>query len=138
PSDDRYCSGLVRVDGSRKLAAQLLQRETGICQWLHYEHPIFELALEWLRRLGVRHLRTGISWADSYRENAVAWFDRQMRGVEEFATTLTLCFTPEHLGLRRHYTSPPRSAQDFAHFAEWAVGRYAASQHSAAAELGAA
>ena len=29
-------------------------------------------AVEWLRKLGVRHLRTGISWADWFRENSEA------------------------------------------------------------------
>jgi hypothetical protein len=36
-----------------------------------------------------------------------------------------LCFTPEHLGLVPHYTSPPKNAQQFADFAAWAVNRYA-------------
>jgi beta-xylosidase len=71
-------------------------------------------------------LRTGISWADSFRPAAQQWFDRQMRALEEFDTTLTLCFTPEHLGVQPHYTSPPRDYHDFAEFTAWAVERYAA------------
>jgi beta-xylosidase len=74
----------------------------------------------------LRHLRTGVSWADSYRPNAEQWFDRQMGALEEFDTTMTLCFTPEHLGVAPHYTSPPKDANAFAEFAEWAVRRYAA------------
>ena len=81
--------------------------------------------MEWLRKLGVRHLRTGISWADWYRENSELWFDRQMGALAEFDTTMTLCFTPEHLGVAPHYTSPPKNAGDFADFAAWAVSRYA-------------
>jgi hypothetical protein len=38
---------------------------------------------------------------------------------------MTLCFTPEHLGIARHYTSPPKNPQDFAEFVSWAVKRYA-------------
>jgi hypothetical protein len=48
-----------------------------------------------------------------------------MNAIDEFAVTMTLCFTPEHLGLERHYTSPPKNPQDFADFATWAVERYA-------------
>jgi hypothetical protein len=48
-----------------------------------------------------------------------------MRALEEFDTTLTLCFTPEHLGIVPHYTSPPKNPQEFADFAAWAVSRYA-------------
>jgi hypothetical protein len=50
-----------------------------------------------------------------------------MRRLAEFEVTLTLCFTPEHLGLVPHYTSPPKSPQDFAEFVAWAVERYAVS-----------
>jgi beta-xylosidase len=120
-----YYMGLLRHGGEPKAAAAAFPEGMGICQWFHYEDPRFELALEWLRKLRVRYLRTGISWADSFRENAQGWFDRQMEALAEFDTTLTLCFTPEHLGLRAHYTSPPRSAKDFADFAAWAVARYA-------------
>jgi hypothetical protein len=38
---------------------------------------------------------------------------------------MTLCFTPEHLGMAPHYTSPPKRAEDFAEYAAWAVERYA-------------
>jgi hypothetical protein len=38
---------------------------------------------------------------------------------------MTLCFTPAHLGVQPHYTSPPKDPKDFAEFARWAVTRYA-------------
>jgi beta-xylosidase len=78
-----------------------------------------------LRKLGVNYLRTGLSWADSFRPNAEAWFDRQMHAIGEFTTTLTLCFTPEHMGIVPHYTSPPKNPADFADFARYIVSRYA-------------
>ncbi len=120
-----YYMGLVREDGTPKLAASCFPPDMGICQWFHFEDPRFEFALEWLRKLNVRYLRTGISWADWFRPNAEAWFDRQMGALNEFATTLTLCFTPEHLGVVPHYSSPPKSPEQFAEFAFWAVQRYA-------------
>ena len=73
--------GLLREDGSPKPSAARfaeLTPEFGICQWFHFEDPRLEEAVSWLRRLGVRHLRTGLSWADSLRPNALEWFDRQM------------------------------------------------------------
>ena len=120
-----YYMGLLREDGTPKMAASNFPNDIGICQWFHFEDPRYELALEWLHRLRVPYVRTGISWADWFRPNAEAWFDRQMRGLEEFPTTLTLCFTPEHLGIRQHYTSPPKSCERFAEFAAWTVQRYA-------------
>ena len=120
-----YYMGLIKEDGTPKLALQDFPEGMGICQWFHFEDHRLESAVEWLRRLGVRHLRTGISWADWFRPNAEAWFDRQMAALDEFDTTLTLCFTPEHLGIHPHYTSPPKNPQDFADFAVWAVRKYA-------------
>jgi beta-xylosidase len=117
--------GLVREDGTPKLASACFPKGMGICQWFHYEDPRLETGVEWLRKLKVKYLRTGLSWADSFRPNAQQWFDHQMEALDEFETTLTLCFTPEHLGQRAHYTSPPRCALDFADFVSWAVQRYA-------------
>jgi beta-xylosidase len=102
----------------------------GICQWFHFEDPRLDSAIEWLRKLEVQYLRTGLSWADAFRPNAQHWFDLQMKALAEFQVTLTLCFTPEHLGEAAHHTSPPKSSTDFAAFARWAVERYAAKTGS--------
>jgi beta-xylosidase len=90
--------GLLREDGTPKpAAAQFAQYAPamGICQWFHFEDRRLDDAVRWLRKLGVRHLRTGLSWADSQRPGAETWFDRQMRALEPFDVTLTFCFTPE-------------------------------------------
>jgi beta-xylosidase len=122
-----YYLGLVRADGSPKLAEAQFPSDgsVGLCQWFHFEDPRLNAAADWMRRHGVRHLRTGLSWADFYRPNATDWFDRQMEVLAPFDVALTLCFTPAHLGLEEHHTSPPRDNQQFAEFAAWAVERYA-------------
>ncbi len=123
-----YYLGLVRADGTEKLAAPYFPTDgsAGFCQWFHFEDPRLEQAATWMRDHNVTYLRTGLSWADSFRPDATAWFDHQMQTLAPFQTSLTLCFTPEHLGLERHHTSPPIDPEDFAHFARWAVERYAA------------
>jgi beta-xylosidase len=121
--------GLLREDGSAKPAALLFPEftpEFGICQWFHFEDLRLDHAIRWLRRLGVRHLRTGLSWADSLRPGALEWFDRQMRALEEFEVTVTFCFTPESRGLRPHHTSPPLQVEEFADFCARMTRRYAA------------
>ncbi len=123
-----YYMGLLREDGSPKPVTDSFPEGMGICQWFHFEDHRLELAVEWLKKLNVRYLRTGVSWADWFRPNAEAWFDRQMEALEPFTTTLTLCFTPEHLGVAPHYTSPPRRPEDFADFALWAVRKYAGAR----------
>jgi beta-xylosidase len=124
-----FYMGLLREDGSPKRALRQFTDytpEMGICQWFHFEDPRLQEAVRWLRRLGVKHLRTGISWADFYRPNALAWFDRQMHALEEFEVTLTFCFTPEHRGVAPHYTSPPLVAEEFAEFCAAMTRRYGA------------
>ena len=71
-----FYMGLLREDGSPKRALERFADyapELGICQWFHFEDHRLRDAVGWMRRLGVRHLRTGISWADFYRPNALAW-----------------------------------------------------------------
>jgi beta-xylosidase len=120
--------GLLREDGTPKRALQHFSRFTpavGICQWFHFEDHRLDDAVRWMKELGVRYVRTGLSWADSQRPNAQAWFDRQMRALEPFDLTLTFCFTPEDHGLRAHHTSPPRDVTAFAEFCAAQVRRYA-------------
>ena len=120
--------GLLREDGTPKLALKHFPEFTpllGICQWFHFEDHRLDAAVEWLRRLGVKHLRTGLSWADSFRPGADAWFDRQMRALEEFNVTVTYCFTPEHRGIAPHHTSAPQAPEEYAAFCARMTRRYA-------------
>ncbi|HZU87705.1 MAG TPA: beta-xylosidase [Stellaceae bacterium] len=122
-----FSMGLLREDGTPKRAAGRFADYApglGICQWFHFEDHRLDAAVEWLKRFGVRHLRTGLSWADSFRPNAEAWFDRQMRALEPFDVTLTFCFTPEHRGIAPHHTSPPLVPEEFAEFCVRMVRRY--------------
>jgi beta-xylosidase len=124
-----FYMGLLREDGSPKRALKHFHAyapELGICQWFHFEDHRLDDAVRWLRRLGVRNLRTGLSWADAFRPNAMAWFDRQMRALEEFDVTVTYCFTPEHRGVAPHYTSPPLVPEEFADFCAAMTRRYGA------------
>jgi beta-xylosidase len=123
-----FYMGLLREDGTPKLAARRFADYTpglGICQWFHFEDHRLDDAVAWLRRFGVKHLRTGLSWADSFRPGADAWFDRQMKALDEFDVTLTYCFTPEHCGVKPHHTSPPKCAGEFADFCARMTRRYA-------------
>jgi beta-xylosidase len=123
-----FYMGLLREDGSPKLALSLFPNYTpefGICQWFHFEDHRLESAVQWLKDLGVKYLRTGLSWSDSYRPNADAWFDRQMRLLEPFEVTLTYCFTPDACGIVPNHTSPPRDIREFADFCARMTRRYA-------------
>ena len=123
-----FAMGLLREDGTPKLALEEFARHTpsfGLCQWFHFQDRRLDEAVAWMRRLGVRHLRTGLSWADSFRPDALHWFDRQMAALADFDVTVTFCFTPEHRGIAPHHTSPPVVPEEFAAFCASMVARYA-------------
>jgi beta-xylosidase len=132
-----FYMGLLREDGTPKPALERFARHApamGICQWFHFEDHRLDEAVAWLKRLGVRHLRTGLSWADTYRPNALQWFDRQMEALRDFEVTVTFCFTPEHMGLMPHHTSAPREPHAFAEFCATMIARYAPASARSIAE----
>jgi beta-xylosidase len=123
-----FAMGLLREDGTPKRALARFADKTpqiGLCQWFHFEDHRLDDAVEWMKRLGVRHLRTGLSWADSFRPNALAWFDRQMDALADFEVTVTFCFTPEHRGIGPHHSSAPQAIDEYADFCAAMVRRYA-------------
>jgi beta-xylosidase len=122
-----FYMGLIREDGTPKPALETFREHgagLGICQWFHFEDHRLEEGVKWLKDLGVKHVRTGLSWSDECRSGAYAWFDKQMKALEDFNVTLTLCFTPENAGIEPHYTSPPKEPQEFADFCARVVKRY--------------
>jgi beta-xylosidase len=132
-----FYMGLIREDGTPKPALEHYARhaaDMGLMQWFHFHDPRLDSAVEWMKRLGTRKLRTGLSWADSFRPGARDWFDRQMGALADFDVTVTFCFTPEHLGVAPHHTSPARDPQGFADFCAEMIDRYAPAQPLQAAE----
>jgi beta-xylosidase len=123
-----FYMGLLKEDGTPKLALKRFSDYTpdlGICQWFHFEDHRLDDSVRWLKQLGVTYLRTGLSWADSFRPGAEAWFDRQMKALEPFDVTVTFCYTPEHCGVLPNHTSPPREPDQFAEFCARMIRRYA-------------
>jgi beta-xylosidase len=123
-----YHMGLLREDGTPKLACRHFAEYApamGICQWFHFGDHRLEHAVHWLKKLGVRKLRTGLSWADSLRPGADAWFDRQMAALDDFDLTVTFCFTPAQRGIEPLATSAPKVPEEFAAFCARMVRRYA-------------
>jgi len=116
--------GLIRADGTPKPALRYFDPAMGFCQWFHYQDHRLDFAVEWMNKLGVKKLRTGISWADWLRPGALEWFDRQMEALKDFETIVTLCFTPPSRGQRPCHTSPPIDLAEYADFAEQVIERY--------------
>jgi beta-xylosidase len=124
-----FYRGHLREDGTPKLALKRFHEYTpdfGICQWFHFEDHRLHDGVKWLQDLGVKQIRTGLSWADSFRPDADKWFDYQMKALDSFDVTVTYCFTPESKGIRPHHTSPPQDVNEFAEFCSRMTRRYAA------------
>lgn len=120
--------GLLRHDGTPKATLDAFDPRFGICQWFQYgDEASLELAIEWLHRLGVREVRTGLSWAESHIPGGWDWFDTIMSALEPFEVCATLCFTPPSIGEREHHTSPPRDPAAFGDFTGRVVERYASA-----------
>jgi beta-xylosidase len=120
--------GILREDGTPKLALETFARHTpalGLCQWFHFEDHRLDDAVRWMKSLGVRKLRTGLSWSDRCRPGGLEWLDRMMESLAGFDLTVTFCFTPEHLGIQPHHTSAPRRHEDFVEFCCEMLERYA-------------
>ena len=123
-----FYMGVIREDNTPKPAASVLAEhsdELGVCQWFHFEDHRLDEAVRWLHRMEVRRVRTGLSWSDYARPNREAWFDRQMKALEDFDVTVTFCFTPEESGIEPNHTSPPRHPEQYAEFCAAMVRRYA-------------
>lgn len=120
--------GLLDEHGNAKRALGQFADYTpalGVCQWFHFEDPRLDDAVRWFRRLGVKYLRTGLSWSDTERPNYEEWFDRMMTALEPFEVTITFCFTPESKGIKPHHTSAPREIEEYAEYCARMVRRYA-------------
>ena len=123
-----FYMGLLREDGTPKPALKHFSDYTpefGICQWFHFEDHRLDAAVDWLKKLGVKKLRTGLSWSDHYRPGALQWFDKMMKALDPFDVTITFCFTPEERGIQPHHTSPPQQIEEYADFCVQMVKRYA-------------
>jgi CDP-paratose 2-epimerase len=97
----------------------------GLCQWFHYEaHEDLERAVGELRALGVTHLRTGISWADYHRPGGPAWYDWQMRRLEEFEVLLSIWHTPPSIAEGGICAGPPKRLEEYGEFIGEIIDRH--------------
>lgn len=118
-----------KTAAARPRAAALRER-IGLCQWFHMEdRRQVEATIDALDRLGVRHLRTGISWANWHRPGGRAWYDWQMAALRESGLELLLCVwhTPPSISAAPQLGStaaPPARVKDYADFLDVLIDRY--------------
>jgi CDP-paratose 2-epimerase len=109
-----------------------LRDKIGICQWFHFEAYDDVLAtIEVLHDLGVKHLRTGISWADFLRPRGKEWYDWQMNTLHEAGLhiLLSVWHVPPSLAEGNTCASPPRRLRDYADFIDQIITLYGHQFH---------
>lgn len=102
-----------------------IQDKLGICQWFHYEaYRDLERAVDEARALGVRHIRTGISWADFHRPGGRDWYDHQMEELNDFDVLLSVWHVPPSRSEGNSCAAPPRRLDDYADFIAQVIELY--------------
>ena len=99
--------------------------ELGLCQWFHFQdHAALARCVALLRELGVRHLRTGISWADFHRPGGEAWYREVLDALRPLEVLLSIWHTPPSLSEDGRCAAPPRRLQDYADFVDQVITLY--------------
>ncbi len=102
------------------------QPTIGILEWFRTgEYNEVKHALKDLNKLGIKHLRTGISWADWYASGTEEWYDWLFKTLSKQVDILP-CFhyTPPVLGEEPKPSSPPKNPKDYADFIDIMITKY--------------
>lgn len=115
---EKTCAGLSEAVG----------RTVGLVEKFRIgEHEHVEKVLDDLAALGIRHLRTPISWADWHTPEGRAWYDWLFPTVAARAELLPcVLYTPPSIGVTPSTAAPPRVPKDYADFIDALVALYGA------------
>ena len=112
--------------GRAATAARHAGPAIGMVEWFRPgEHDRADRVLDDLQALGVRELRTGISWADWHTPEGEAWYAWLFPQLARRASILP-CFlyTPPSWDLAPTTSAPPRDAKSYADFLDQMVTRF--------------
>ena len=101
-------------------------RAPGVVEWFKVgEAERVERVVALLESLGVRRLRTGVSWADCHTAEGADWYAWLLpRLAASFELLPCLHHTPPSRGLVPTVQSPPQRPRDFADFVDEIIGRH--------------
>ncbi len=100
--------------------------QTGILEWFHInEYQQVEEAVKELKRTGITHLRTGVSWADYHTEDGEKWYDWLIPLLSEnFELLPCFLYTPPNMGVEPQTSAPPKNPKDYADFLDLFINRH--------------
>jgi CDP-paratose 2-epimerase len=98
----------------------------GILEWFRPgERDRVEAAVADLQRLDVRHLRTGISWADYHRSGVRAWYDWLLPTLaRHFELLPCVLYVPPSISRSKTTAGPPEDPKAYADFLDLLVARH--------------
>ncbi len=108
------------------VSGKLKQSKTGILEWFHMgDKAHVELAISQVKELGIRELRTGISWADYHTEEGAKWLEWLIPELSKHVQILPcLLYTPPSIGLEPKTSAPPKYPEYFADFTDKILKKY--------------
>ena len=98
----------------------------GILEWFRPgEYDEVKNTIADLKKLGITHLRTGISWADWFAEGTQEWYDWLFPYLSQRVDLLP-CFlyTPPSMGEMEKTSAPPKDLKSYADFLDTMINRY--------------
>jgi CDP-paratose 2-epimerase len=102
-----------------------LSERFGICQWFHFEdRSNVRRSVKALKELGVKHLRTGISWADYHRPGGKEWYEELLASFVDFEILLSIWHTPPSRSVDGRCAAPPVRLLDYADFIDEVISRH--------------
>jgi CDP-paratose 2-epimerase len=115
--------------GGRKRGSAVVSRAaamTGVVSWFRVgEHDRVERVLEGMKQLGVRAIRTGVSWADACTKEGEEWYGWLLpRLAREVDVLPCFAFTPPHEAVLPRTSAPPRDPKRYADFLDVFVTRF--------------
>lgn len=100
--------------------------EIGILEWFRPgEYQEVKNAISDFNKLGIKHLRTGVSWADWYVDGTEEWYDWLFSELSKHVEILP-CFlyTPPSIGEMSKTSSPPKDLKAYADFIDVMINKY--------------
>jgi len=100
--------------------------DLGVVSYFHLnDHARVERVIDGLTQLGVKHLRSSVSWHDWVSEGGREWYDWLLpKLLDRFEVMPCVLYTPTHLGLMPKTSSPPRDPSDYGDFVDHLLAEY--------------
>jgi CDP-paratose 2-epimerase len=100
--------------------------QAGVLEWFRVgEYKAVEKAIADIKKLGIKNIRTGISWADWYTPDGQKWYDWMIpKLAKELEVLPCFLYTPPSLGIKPKTSSPPADPKSYADFLDVMITRY--------------